>query len=72
VFTNDKVRILYFVAYKDIGLVLWLYVKFLRAADERTSGGYRKDVENETRGFGEKNITASREGKQNLYDTIRV
>jgi len=49
-----------------------LYTKFLRAADERASGGYRKDVEDKTRGIGERNITALRGGKQNFYDTIRV
>jgi len=44
---------------------------FLRVTDESTFGGYRRDMEDKTYRFGEKNITALRRKKQNLHDTIR-
>jgi len=48
-----------------------IYELFFRATDERTFGGHRRDMEDKTYRFGEKNITALRRKKQNLHDTIR-
>jgi len=44
---------------------------FFRAKDERTFGGHRRNMEEKTYRFREKNITALRREKQNVHDTIR-
>jgi len=70
VFTNDKVRI--FRLYKKrIESFCDLCELFFRATDKRTFGGHRRDMEDKTYRFKEKNITALRREKQNVHDTIR-
>lgn len=43
----------------------------LGAADERASGGYRRNLESKTRGTRERDFTAIRGGKQVLDKAIR-